>query len=159
MWDFPVSGERIEFGQSGSAGRVRAFVAGRGAPLLLVYRLNAAASAAEVRPLHEHYAASRRAYCIDLPDLGYSERSDRIYTPRLMTDAVLALLAEVLSREGGVSVDALAVSTSCEFLARAAQERPTDSRSVALGSPTGLRQAAATRPARRLSSFVERVSW
>ena len=33
----------------------------------------------------------RTVYAIDLPGYGTSERSDRLYTPRLMTDAILDL--------------------------------------------------------------------
>ena len=49
-----VSGERFEF-TGAATGRLSACVAGEGAPLLLVHSIDAAASAAEVRPLHEHW--------------------------------------------------------------------------------------------------------
>ena len=57
-----VSGERIEF--DSIAGRVSVYVAGNGngPPLLLIHSINAAASAAEVRPLHEHYCATRTVF-------------------------------------------------------------------------------------------------
>ncbi len=132
-----VSGER--FDTLGGAGRVACYVAGSGPPLLLVHSVNAAASAAEVRPLHEHYRASRTVYSIDLPGFGASERSDRVYTPRLMTDALLQLLDATAARGYAGPVDALAVSTGCEFLARAASELPGRFRRLALVSPTGLR--------------------
>ncbi len=114
------------------------YVAGSGPPLLLVHSVNAA-SAAEVRPLHEHYRASRTVYSIDMPGFGASERSDRVYSPRLMTDALLQLLDAIAARGHDGPVDALAVSTGCEFLARAASERPERFDCVALVSPTGLR--------------------
>ena len=60
-------------------------------PLLLVHTVNAAAGAHEVRPLYEHYRQLRPTYAIDLPGYGFSERSDRDYTPRLKTG-----LAEML---------------------------------------------------------------
>jgi len=132
-----VSGER--FDTQGSAGRVACYVAGSGPPLLLVHSVNAAASAAEVRPLHEHYRASRTVYSIDLPGFGASERSDRVYSPRLMTDALLQVLDAIAARGDGGAVDALAVSTGCEFLARAASEFPNRFGRLALVSPTGLR--------------------
>lgn len=113
------------------------YVAGEGPPLLLVHSVNAAASAAEVRPLHEHFRATRTVYAMDLPGFGASERSDRPYTPRLMTDAILAVVDEVRRRHGARPIDALAVSLACEFLARAAAERATAFRSLALVSPTG----------------------
>ncbi len=132
-----VSGER--FYTQGSAGRVACYVAGSGPPLLLVHSVNAAASAAEVRPLHEHYRASRTVYSIDLPGFGASERSDRVYSPRLMTDSLLQLLDAIAARGHAGPVDALAVSTGCEFLARAASELPGRFGRLALVSPTGLR--------------------
>jgi pimeloyl-ACP methyl ester carboxylesterase len=132
-----VSGKR--FDTNGNAGRVACYVLGSGPPLLLVHSVNAAASAAEVRPLHEHYSESRTVYSIDLPGFGASERSDRVYSPRLMTDALLQLLDAVAAHGHVGPVDALAVSTGCEFLARAASERPENFRRLALVSPTGLR--------------------
>jgi pimeloyl-ACP methyl ester carboxylesterase len=132
-----VSGER--FYTRGRAGRVACYVAGSGPPMLLVHSVNAAASAAEVWPLHEHYRASRTVYSIDLPGFGASERSDRVYSPRLMTDALFQLLDAMAARSHAVAVDALAVSTGCEFLARAASETPERFGRLALVSPTGLR--------------------
>lgn len=132
-----VCGERFEF--TGPAGRLSAYVAGEGPPLLLIHSVNAAASAAEMRPLHEHYRATRTVYSIDLPGYGFSDRSDRDYTPRLMTDAIHAIVAQIRTRCGAAPVDALALSLSCEFLARAAAEAPADFGHVALVSPTGFR--------------------
>jgi pimeloyl-ACP methyl ester carboxylesterase len=132
-----VSGERIAF--DSPAGSISAYVAGNGPPLLLVHSVNAAASAAEVRPLHERYAATHKAYSIDLPGYGFSDRGDRIYTPRLMTDALHAIVAQIHQRCGSAPIDALATSLACEFLARAAVEAPQNFRSVSLVSPTGFR--------------------
>jgi pimeloyl-ACP methyl ester carboxylesterase len=138
-----VSGQRFE--TQGVAGRVACYVAGSGPPLLLVHSVNAAASAAEVRPLHEHYRASHTVYSVDLPGFGASERSDRAYTPRLMTDALLQVLDAIAASGPADPVDALAVSTGCEFLARAAVEQPRRFRRLALVSPTGLRGSVALR--------------
>jgi hypothetical protein len=131
-----VSGERFEF-SGPTTGRLSAYVAGEGAPLLLVHSINAAASAAEMRPLHEHYRASRRVFSMELPGYGFAERSDRPYTPRLMTEAILAMTHEIRRRCGDGQIDALALSLSSEFLARAAAESPAAFRSIALVSPTG----------------------
>jgi len=109
-----------------------------GVPLLLIHSVNAAASAYEVKPLFDHYRGLRPVYAIDLPGYGCSDRSDRRYTPRLMTDAVLAVAAGIAARHGGAPIDAIAVSLSCEYLARAAVERPAAFRSIGLVSPTGL---------------------
>ena len=108
-------------------------------PLVLIHSVNAAASAAEMRPLYEHYAGKRDVYALDLPGFGFSERSDRLYSPRLMTDAVHALVTLVRQRHSGAAVDALALSLGCEFLARAAQEQPADYHTLCLVSPTGMR--------------------
>ena len=132
-----VDGERSEF--ASVAGRLSAYVAGHGPPLLLVHSINASASAAEMRPLHAHYSATRTVFSIDLPGYGFSDRSDRDYTPRLMTDAVHAITAQIRARCGPAPIDALALSLSCEYLARAAAEAPDAYRSIALVSPTGFR--------------------
>jgi pimeloyl-ACP methyl ester carboxylesterase len=130
-----LAGERIEF--SGAAGGLSAYIEGSGSPLLLIHSVNAAASAAEMRPLYEHFSATRTVVALDLPGYGFSERSDRAYTPRLMTDAVHAVRGQIERRCGTRPIDALALSLSCEFLARAAAESPGGFRSIALVSPTG----------------------
>ncbi len=137
----PVSGERREL--SGSYGHIVYYQAqpdGSAAaqpPLLLVHSINAAASAAEVRPLFEAQRALRPTYALDMPGYGLSERSERVYTVRMMTDALLAVAREAARIHGG-PIDALALSLSSEYLARAASEEPQLFRSIALVSPTGL---------------------
>lgn len=133
----------------GVAGRVCYYTAcpsqesrASGGPLLLIHSVNAAASAYEVRPLYEHYRATRVVYAPDLPGYGFSDRSQRDYTPRLMTDAVLAMVEEIRRIHGPAPIDALALSLSCEFLARAAVEMPDAFRTVALVSPTGFDRRA-----------------
>jgi pimeloyl-ACP methyl ester carboxylesterase len=108
-------------------------------PLLLVHSVNAAASAAEVAPLFAHYRRARAVYALDLPGYGRSDRSDRDYTPRMMTDAVAAVVLLMCERERVGSVDVLAVSLGCEFAARAQTEAPASIRRLALVSPTGMR--------------------
>lgn len=121
-----------------NTGLLRAYVKGQGSPLILVHSINAAASAAEVRPVFELMCLHHTVYAIDLPGYGVSEKSDCKYTPRLMTDAILDLASHVQSLHGNVGVDALAVSLSCEFLARAAVEKPDCFKSLSLVSPTGM---------------------
>jgi pimeloyl-ACP methyl ester carboxylesterase len=138
----PVSGQRHEI--ASPAGRLTYYSAGPDAPgelppLLLVHSINAAGSAYEVRPLYEHYRRTRTVYALELPGFGHSERSKREYTVRLMTDAILLTLREIQSVHGAGPVDALAVSLSSEFLARAISEMPLAFRSAALVSPTGFR--------------------
>lgn len=107
-------------------------------PVLLVHSVNAAASAYEVRPVYERLAVTRPTYAIDLPGFGLSDRSPRRYVPRLMTDAIHAAVEHVRHLHPGTPIDALAVSLSCEFLARAAGESASSFRTLALVSPTGL---------------------
>jgi pimeloyl-ACP methyl ester carboxylesterase len=151
-----LAGERREF--ASPAGRLSYYVggpdadAGAGAatdvalgaatgatrpPVLLIHSVNAAGSAYEVRPLYERLRPARTVYALDLPGFGFSDRSERAYTPRLMTDAVLAMADEIRARHAGGPVDALALSLASEFLARAAVERPEAFRTLALVSPTG----------------------
>jgi pimeloyl-ACP methyl ester carboxylesterase len=110
-------------------------------PLVLVHSINAAGSAYEVKPLYDHYRHLRPVYALDLPGFALSERSDRRYTPRLMTDALHTLIAQVRREHGKVAVDAIALSLSAEFLARAASEAPDAFRSLGLVSPTGFNRA------------------
>jgi pimeloyl-ACP methyl ester carboxylesterase len=131
-----LSGERREF-TGRRAGRLSYYAAGKGgAPLLLVHSVNAAASSYEVRPLFEHYRRERRVYALDLPGFGFSDRSERAYTPRLMADAIHDMLDEIARDGYGEPVDALALSLSSEFLARAATEGAGRFRTLALVSPT-----------------------
>jgi len=106
-------------------------------PLLLVHSVNAAGSAAEVAPLFAHYRQQRAVYALDLPGFGCSERTDRPYTVRLMTDALQAALRAIHAEQAGVAVDVLAVSLACEFAARLAVEAPQLIRRLAMVSPTG----------------------
>ena len=110
-----------------------------------MHSVNAVACAAEVRPLHDYYRATHTVFSLDLPGFGLSLRSDRVYTPRLMTDAIHAAVRMIHGRCGVVPIDLLGLSTSAEFAARAAVEHTGAFRSVALVSPTGLR---GTRPRR-----------
>jgi len=118
-------------------GGLSAYVTGQGRPLLLVHTENASASAAEVRTVFERMGQHHTVYGIDLPGYGTSERTDRLYTPRLMTDAILDLAAYIRTQHPQQVIDAFAASLSCEFLARAAVEQPATFRTLSLVSPTG----------------------
>jgi pimeloyl-ACP methyl ester carboxylesterase len=107
-----------------------------GRPLLLIHSVNAAASAYEMRPLFDRYRLRRPVYAVDLPGFGFSERSDRFYSPALYTATVREALGEVTS--GREAADVVALSLGCEFAARAAVQEPERVRSLALISPTGL---------------------
>ncbi|MFI5277715.1 MAG: alpha/beta fold hydrolase [Ktedonobacterales bacterium] len=111
-----------------------------GRPLLLVHSINAAASAYEMRPLFERYRGQRPVYALDLPGFGFSERSDRAYTPEVYTAALLDLLRELgAERE---AADVAALSLGSEFAARAALRQREWVRSLTLISPTGLTDRA-----------------
>jgi pimeloyl-ACP methyl ester carboxylesterase len=135
----PLSGNRTDINTT--AGRIAIYSAGGGdaadvAPLLLIHSINATPSAYEVKPLFGYYAGKRPVYALDLPGFGQSDRSDRPYSIEMMTDAIHAAVDEIRRHHAG-AVDALALSLSCEFLARAALERPVRFRTLAFISPTG----------------------
>ena len=143
----PVSGQRHEIGSP--VGRLTYYSAGPEAdadypPLLLIHSINAAGSAYEIRPLYEHYRQTRTVYALELPGFGHSERGKRHYTVRMMTNAILIMIKEIHNVHGRGPIDALALSLSSEFLARAVTEAPLGFRSVALVSPTGFRSRDAT---------------
>lgn len=132
-----LDAERCEF--IGRAGPQSYYKAGQGTPLLLFHSINASGSAFEVRPVFEHYRHSREVYAADLPGFGFSDRSERHYSPRLYTDAVHDLLDQI---PGDEPVDALALSLSSEYLARAASERLERFRSLTLVTPTGFNKGS-----------------
>lgn len=106
-------------------------------PLLVVHSVNAAASVAEIRPVFEGERDQRTVIALDLPGFGRSARDGRVYTPRLMTDALQAAANWARGHLGVAQLDLLALSLSCEFAARAAAEQPESWRRLALVSPTG----------------------
>lgn len=152
----PVVGKRFDLDG------IACWTAGSGPPLLLVHSVNAAASAAEVRPLFDDLKARWTVFAPDLPGFGWSDRSAREYTPRLMTDAVLAIARQIRARCGDAPLPALAASLGCEFLARAASEQPSWFSRLALVSPTGLSGNAVRRGApgstRRVPGLLRALS-
>lgn len=139
----PLDGERHDLATG--FGRLACYTAGPSAaagpatpPLLLVHSINAAGSAFEMAPIFDGEKRQRRVVAFDLPGYGLSDRPRRLYTPRTMTDAILAVVDDIQERHGPAPIDAMALSLSSEFLARAAVERPAAFRSIALVSPTGL---------------------
>ena len=126
-------------------GNLTVFQSGTGRPILLIHSINAAACAAEIKPLFEHFKQSRCAWALDLPGYGLSERKPMRYSLRDMTDAVIALAQKAFEENGEQPVDALALSLSTEFLARAAAEHPQLFRRLVMVSPTGFRGMRALR--------------
>ena len=136
-----IDAERQTF-ESATAGKLSYYVdrSGQGRPLVLIHSINAGASGYEMRPLFEHYRGKRPVFALDLPGFGFSERSDRSYSPRLYTAAIVDLLGrECASSEGA---DVVALSLGAEFAARAALEHLELVSSLALLSPTGFSSRA-----------------
>jgi pimeloyl-ACP methyl ester carboxylesterase len=149
--------------ESPGVGQLQLYASGHGegrAPVLLVHSVNAAASAYEVKPVWQALAVERLAFALDLPGFGASERSDRLYTPRLMTDAVL-LASEEVYRQTGQRLDLFGVSLGCEYVARAAMERPERFRSLTLVSPTGFerRRIGAPGSTRAIPAVYAALRW
>lgn len=111
-----------------------------GRPLVLVHAINAAGGSHEMRPLFDHYRAVRPVYALDLPGFGFSDRSNRVYSPDIYRDAILDLLRSQVKEVGPVDVVALSLGT--EFAAMAALAEPERIASLALLSPTGLSERA-----------------
>lgn len=158
----PLKAERFDLRDSGG-GRIACYASISAEttlpPLLLVHSVNAAATAYEMGPLFEHYRKNRSVYALDLPGFGLSDRSERPYTPRLMTDAVLALATEVRRRHGGSAIDLMALSLGCEFAARAATEAADSFRSVALISPTGFDKRSAKAAHNNAGAKTRAMPW
>jgi pimeloyl-ACP methyl ester carboxylesterase len=104
-----------------------------GRPVVFVHSINAAGSAYELRPLFNHYRGKRPLYALDLPGFGFSERSDRVYSPELYESAILDFIAARV----GAPADVVAQSLGSEFAARAALAQPDWVHSLALISPSG----------------------
>jgi pimeloyl-ACP methyl ester carboxylesterase len=133
-----LPGQRVEL--SSSAGPLSYYRDGPpdAPPLLLIHSMNAAGSAYEMKPIYEHFRSHRAVYAPDLPGFGFSDRSDRAYDPRIMTDAIHSVTQVIRQTHGGRPVDAIALSLGCEFLARSASEQPEHYSTLGLISPTGM---------------------
>jgi len=161
-----VRGERLEI--DGRAGRLSYYVDGEGPPLLLIHSINATASVFEVQPIFDDQVRDRRVFAPDLPGFGFSDRSDRRYTPQLYVDAISDMLDVIAADQGNEQpIDALALSLSSEFLARAASLQPRRFRRLTLVTPTGFDQRSAKRRGRPgatrempwLYNLFERPPW
>jgi pimeloyl-ACP methyl ester carboxylesterase len=102
-------------------------------PLVLLHSINAAPSVFEMKPLFEHFRAERRVYAPDLPGFGFSDRSDRPYSPALYAEAITSFLTDVVKEPA----DVVAFSLTSEFAARACLTAPQQFNTLALLSPTG----------------------
>jgi pimeloyl-ACP methyl ester carboxylesterase len=102
-------------------------------PLVLLHSINAAGSSYEMRPLFEKFRFVRPTYALDLPGFGFSERSNREYTPELYKDAII----DFLETQVGAPADVVTLSLSSEFAALAALERPDLFNTLSMISPSG----------------------
>ena len=129
-----MDAERRNF-TSAKAGRMSYYVDRRatGQPLVLIHSINAAPSAYEMKPLFEHYRGQRPVFALDLPGFGFSERTDRAYTPQLYVDAI----ADFLTSEVKEQADVIALSLGCEFVAKVALAQPQLVNKLTFISPTG----------------------
>jgi pimeloyl-ACP methyl ester carboxylesterase len=129
-----VEGQRCVV-RIGDLGRISYYRAGpeQGRPLLLVHSVNAAPSVFEMKPLFEHYRATRPVFALDLPGFGFSDRPDRPYSPAVFVNAILGFMRQVV----GQPADLVGLSLGCEFIARAAIVAPELATTLALISPTG----------------------
>lgn len=106
---------------------------GEGTPLVLLHSINAAASSFEMKPIFRHFQGKRPVYALDLPGYGFSERSERVYSPLLYQRAIKTFLQDVV----GEPADVVGLSLSCEFAALTAVHHPEHFRSLVFISPTG----------------------
>ncbi len=149
------------------AGRLSYYVAGDGAPVLLIHSINAAGSAYEMKPIFEALPSEYRVYAPDLPGFGFSDRSRREYNVDLYVDAVVDMLNLIATECGEQPVHAIALSLSSEFLARTAATHPSRFRSVSLINATGFTASSdrlreppgSTREMAWLSSVLELPIW
>ncbi|MEL6186282.1 MAG: alpha/beta hydrolase, partial [Myxococcota bacterium] len=149
-----------------STGRVAFYFSpGAGAPVLLIHSVNAAASSFEMKTVFDALRGIRPVYALELPGFGQSARPAFRYSIRTYVDAILALSERAHDAHDG-PVDAIALSLSSEFLARAAVERPKVYRRLALINPTGfsrgsnrLRSSGETREVPGFPFFFERRPW
>ncbi|QAU44353.1 alpha/beta fold hydrolase [Bradyrhizobium guangzhouense] len=159
----PLPGRRIELADRHTGQIVLygepATSSGATPPLLLVHSVNAAATAYEMKPLFEHYHGQRAVYALDLPGFGLSDRSDRKYAPRLMTDAIHAAVDAIRQAHGDGPIDIAALSLGCEFAARAATETPNAVRSLTLISPTGFDRRSAQAAAKAGGDGTRAMPW
>lgn len=152
------------------AGRLAVYSGGpapAATPLLLLHSINAAASAYEVHTLFSAMRAERPVYAVDLPGFGHAGRDAGPYTVGRYVCAVNEAADWVREETGEAKIDALALSLTGEFLARAAVARPDAYRRLALVSPTGFQRGShrrrgppgATRRIPGLESFMRFPLW
>jgi pimeloyl-ACP methyl ester carboxylesterase len=145
-----------QFFLTGASGEIAVYCAGNGSPVLLVHTVNAAASAAEVRPLFEELQKNHTVYAFDLPGYGLSDRRAIEYTIRIMTDSIKLVANWIRPRHPGQKILGIGTSLSCEFIARCAVEDISLFKALTLVSPTGFR---GLKPYRGNSESSRYIPW
>lgn len=115
--------------------RVATYTAGRGAPVLLVHSINAAASAYEVRHPFADLQADYTTHALDLPGFGLSDRPPRLYRAPDYIEVVMQMLSQI-----GQPTILLASSLAATFAVAAAARLPHLVRALVLVAPTGISQ-------------------
>ncbi len=125
-----------------------------GRPLLFVHSVNAAPSAIELKPLFQHFRASRPVFAPDLPGFGRSTRRVGTMTPSDFAKQIACIIDETTPSE---PPDVIALSLGCEFVARAVVEFGAAVRSLTFISPTGFssRQPPTPKAQRRLKRLFD----
>lgn len=125
-----------------------------GRPLLFVHSVNAAPSAIELKPLFQHFRASRPVFAPDLPGFGQSTRRVGTITASEFAKNIASIINEIAPSE---PPDVIALSLGCEFAARAVVECGAAVRSLTFISPTGFsrRQPPAPQAQRRLKRLFD----
>jgi pimeloyl-ACP methyl ester carboxylesterase len=113
-----------------------------GEPVLLIHSINAAASHVEMSALAQELSRDCRVYNLDLPGFGDSARPRLRYDIPRFVAAIHAAVGAIRRKEGGRAIHAVALSLSCEFLARAAVENPDIFATLTFITPTGFQTGA-----------------
>lgn len=124
----------------------------QGRPLVLIHSINAAPSALEVKPLFEGFKQIRPVYAPDLPGFGLSPRVERHYSADFFSRVIAMLLRDIEAKHA-LKPDVVALSLSCEFVARAIVEHGAPCHRLVFISPTGVGKRAPPGP-----SFADNVN-
>lgn len=126
-----------------------------GKPLVLLHGLHTAASSYDMRPFFAYYRGERPIFALDLPGFGFSERSNRDYSPSLYVAAIIDFLEGVVQD----SADVIVQGVSGEFVALAAKERPELFNSIAMISPTGMADESINLQEAQIAQWLNNPIW
>jgi pimeloyl-ACP methyl ester carboxylesterase len=130
----PVPGVPLDVATE--AGRVAGYQLGQGRTALLLHSFNAAGAGVELAPLASRLAEHRRVVLVDWLGFGTSDRPDAPYGWALYGEQLERIRVAALG-PGETSVDVVALSLPCQYVAVAAAEHPERFGRIVLISPTG----------------------